>query len=190
MSDTYLTLTQFEDFMQSLTMSMLGWDGNDPTRDVRIGWQQGGAPAPSITDNMVYLECYEVDSPINRQREITNTYVISPDEFNQATSYTIVMQANFVLYGDDCYENAQRIRDQIFYPDNKLTLAKSNLYLVHDIAAPKRVPEFFMDQWWKRCDLSMSFNELVIRNVTVPVIESMEVVVKDSDNNEIADINI
>jgi hypothetical protein len=190
MADTYLTLEQFENFMRSLTMTMLDWDESNSSRDVRIGWQTEGAPAAGIEQNIIYLECFEIDNPYNRLREETLTYIESPEMFNMETSYTIVMQTNFILYGSDSFENAQRIRDQIFYPDNRLILSKSNLYPIHDIATPRRIPEFFNGQWWKRVDVSIFFNELVIRELEVPVIKSVEVFVDDSENSLIADINI
>lgn len=187
MADTFLSLKDFEDLMRTLTMTMLGWDETDPTKDVRIAWQEEGAPAADIDDNIVYLECSEIDNFYNREREETITNIVSPDEIDLETSYTIVMQVNFVLYGSDSFENAQRIRDQIFYPDNRLVLSQNNLYPIHDIAAPRRIPEFFNGRWWKRVDMSISFNELVVRHISVPVIESVEVTVNDSDGEVIED---
>jgi len=185
MSDLYLSLEQFEDLIQSLTMTMLGWDGSDPKKDVRIGWPEEGAPAADITENIVYLECFEVDSSYNREREETYTDMVSPNELDLATSYTKEMQVNFALYGPDSSENADIIRDQIFYQENRIILAQNNLYPVHNVAAPKRIPEFFSGRWWKRVDMSISFNELVVRHIAVPKVESVEVTINDSDVGEI-----
>ena len=62
--------------------------------------------------------------------------------------------------------------------------------MVPDIPAPNRRPEKFMSQWWERVDMEVLFNELVIKEIIVPSVETIEVVVSDSDNNQIADINI
>jgi hypothetical protein len=190
MTEINKTLSEFENFIQTLIVSLLGWDITDPvkTNDVRIAWEEGGQPAASITDNVVYVECFEVDTPYNRLREETDTWEISPDEFTKETSYTRQMQVNLILYGSDSFDNAQTIRDNIFYPNNQLTLQQNHIYLVHDIPSPKRVPEYFQSLWWKRVDMSLRFNELVVRSISVPAITSIEVGIYDDNGNLIADI--
>jgi hypothetical protein len=190
MTEINKTLSEFETFIQSLVVSLLGWNLTTPdkTNDVRIAWEEGGQPAASITDNVVYVECFEVDTPYNRLREETDTWEISPDEFTKETSYTRQMQVNLILYGSDSFDNAQTIRDNIFYPDHQLTLQQNHIYLVHDIPSPKRVPEYFQSLWWKRVDMSLRFNELVVRSISVPAITSIEVGIYDDNGNLIADI--
>jgi hypothetical protein len=190
MTEINKTLSEFENFIQTLIVSLLGWDITDPvkTNDVRIAWEEGGQPAASITDNVVYVECFEVDTHYNRLREETDTWEISPDEFTKETSYTRQMQVNLILYGSDSFDNAQTIRDNIFYPDHQLTLQQNHIYLVHDIPSPKRVPEYFQSLWWKRVDMSLRFNELVVRSISVPAITSIEVGIYDDNGNLIADI--
>ena len=190
MAEINKTLTEFENFIQVLIVSLLGWDITNPvkTNDVRIAWEEGGQPAASITDNVVYIECFEVDTPYNRAREEIDIWEISPDEFTKETSYTRQMQVNLILYGPDSFDNAQTIRDNIFYPDNQLTLQQNHIYLVHDISSPKRVPEYFQGLWWKRIDMSLRFNELVVKSISVPAITSIEVGIYDDNGNLIADI--
>lgn len=186
MAEINLTLTQFETLMQSLIVSMLGWDLTNPvkTNNVRIAWIEDGQPAASISDNVVYVECFEVDTDYNREREEVDTWEISPDEFTKETSYTRQMQVNLTLYGSDSFENAQTIRDQIFYPDNKLILDKNHIYLVHDIPSPKRAPEYFQGQWWKRVDMGIRFNELVVRSISVPAITGIGIAIYEGDKGD------
>ena len=190
MTEINKTLSEFETFIQSLVVSLLGWNLTTPdkTNDVRIAWEEGGQPAASITDNVVYVECFEVDTPYNRLREETDTWEISPDEFTKETSYTRQMQVNLILYGPDSFDNAQTIRDNIFYPDHQLTLQQNHIYLVHDIPSPKRVPEYFQGLWWKRVDMSLRFNELVIKSISVPAIISAEINVYDDNGLLIEEI--
>jgi hypothetical protein len=190
MAEINKTLTEFENFIQTLIVSLLSWDITNPvkTNDVRIAWEEEGQPAASITDNVVYIECFEVDTPYNRAREEIDIWEISPDEFTKETSYTRQMQVNLILYGPDSFDNAQTIRDNIFYPDNQLTLQQNHIYLVHDISSPKRVPEYFQGLWWKRIDMSLRFNELVVKSISVPAITSIEVGIYDDNGNLIADI--
>lgn len=190
MADINKTLLEFETFIQSLIVSLLGWDLTTPdkTNDVRIAWEEGGQPAANITDNVVYVECFEVDSDYNRLRNESDIYESSPDEFTKETQYTRQMQVNLILYGSDSFDNAQTIRDNIFYPNNQLTLQQNHIYLVHDIPAPKRVPEYFQGLWWKRVDMSMRFNELVIKSISVPAITSIKVDIYDDNGNLINEI--
>lgn len=187
------TIVEFENLMQSLIVSMLGWDLTIPSKvnDVRISWITGGAPAFSITDNKVFIRCYEEDHPYNKLREEELEDVISPPEFNMATGYTRIMRADFVLYGTESFENAQRIRDRIFYPDYKLTLAKEDVYLIPEIVSPKRLFEQYEGRWWERTDMSLRFNELIVKNVTVQKIDSMEVtILSGEDGSVIEEVNI
>jgi gamma-glutamylcyclotransferase (GGCT)/AIG2-like uncharacterized protein YtfP len=170
MTEINKTLAEFETFMQSLIVSLLG------------------QPAANITDNVVYVECFEVDTPYNRLREEIDTWEISPDEFTKETNYTRQMQVNLILYGSDSFDNAQTIRDNIFYPDHQLTLQQNHIYLVHDIPSPKRVPEYFQGLWWKRVDMSLRFNELVIKSISVPAIISANINVYDDNGNLITEI--
>ena len=190
MTEINKTLSEFETFMQSLVVSLLGWDITNPvkTNDVRIAWEEGGQPAANITDNVVYVECFEVDTPYNRLREEIDTWEISPDEFTKETNYTRQMQVNLILYSSDSFDNAQTIRDNIFYPDHQLTLQQNHIYLVHDIPSPKRVPEYFQGLWWKRVDMSLRFNELVIKSISVPAIISANINVYDDNGNLITEI--
>ncbi len=190
MAEIYLTLTEFEDIFQALTVEMLGWD-ESKINDVRISWPQEGMPALQIEEDVVFLQCMEIDSSYNRQRDVEETYQVSPAEFIRETGYTRVMQVNMILYGPNSYENAQRIRDQIFYPEHKLTLAKQNLYLIPDIVAPRKVPEIWEGRWWKRADISLIFNELVVKSISVPAIDSAEIKIYESNaGSQIAEINL
>lgn len=180
-----LTLTQIEDLFQGLFVSILGWDQTSPSKvnDVRISWPEEGMPAFLITDDVVFIQCMEIDDPYNRQRE--NEDVLSgsaPLDFDRTVSYTRVWQIMAVLYGPDSFKNSQDLRDKIFYEDNQLTLKRNYLYLVHDIVAPRRVPEYFQGKWWKRVDMSFVFYESVVRDTTVPVVDSVEVTMFDGDN--------
>jgi len=188
-----LTLTQIEDIFQGLFVSILGWDITSPSKvnDVRISWPEEGMPAFLITDDVVFVQCLEVDEPYNRQREVEDTWTLTtPELFGRTIGYTRAWQVNVILYGPDSYQNSQELRDKIFYPEHQNTLQKSYLYLVPDVAAPKRVPEYFQGRWWKRVDMSFVLYESVVRSTTVPAIDSISVTIYEGDEgNKIAEIN-
>lgn len=176
-ADTALTLKQFEDLFQALTCTLLGIDVSAHPDYVRISWPTGGAPAWLITDDIVFLQVTEIDNPYNRQREVKfDPY----DTLNadQVTNFTRVMQVAWTLYGPNSFDHSQTIRDTIFYQTNHDTLAVQNIFLIPDIYATRRIPELFQGQWWERTDLSMKFNELIIRNLAVPYIQSADITVQ------------
>ena len=188
MADTILTLNELGELFYDLIVAMIG---GSPAIDVRRSWPAGGAPAWGITDDVIFFNESEDDNPINRQRDVVVSNRGSPytDDLNQASAYTRYLRVGFVFYGPNSLGNSQVVRDFMFYQTHRETLAKNNIYLIPDTVAPKRAPEIFQGQWWERVDMSMNFNELVIRNLTIPAITSAEVIVYDEDG-QVADVTI
>jgi hypothetical protein len=171
---------------QNLTLAMLGAVGD--YSKVRIGWPTSGQPAWKIDEDIVFLRIAEVDHPINRLRDL----IIEDrddDYINQAWGYTRVIGVTWVVYGPASYDNANMVRDKIFFQTFHDLLAADYLYLVPDVPAPRRVPELFQGQWWERSDLHMQFNTKAIRNETIRWIRSTEIIVIDK-TGEVARIDI
>lgn len=173
--ETYLTIVQFEDLIQSTTVKTLGWDLIIPSKaeDVRINWPTEGAPAAQITQDIIYLRCIEVESPINKQREIFHQDS-SPDLIERI-GYSRTMEVSFICYGPYSYDNAEFLRAAFFYQEIHDLLAAQSVYIIPDIAEPRRVPELFESRWWERTDIQMRFNVLVVRERTVPYIELIDI---------------
>lgn len=192
-ADIFLTEEQLDDAFTDITMRMLGYNPADygtdehpsATSPVRTAWPADGAPAWGITEDIAFLRVYEVDSAYNRQREV-KYLPYDNDKQVQETTYTRVVQVDFVLYGPNAFDNAAALRDKVYYQDFHDILALQNLYLVTDIAAPRKAPENHNGQWWRRVDLSMQFNELVARNVLEPYIHSAEITVYGDNNGSIS----
>ena len=188
MAEQYHTLIEFENIFPRLINTILSWDYKD--KKVRVAFVTGGAPSWAVEDNLVFLHALEMDDLYNRQREVVEEYEVSPDDFASETSYTKVRQLNFNLYGPNSSENADTIKDGLFYPSNKLVLDKEKVYLIHDITAPRRVPEYWEGLWYERVDMSVLFNELVIRSINVPRIVSVDVSIYEGEGGtKIAEIN-
>jgi len=149
---------------------------SDAASTIRISWQSQGQPAWKITDDVSIISVTEKDSEYNKPREIVRTEK-DDDNANFAMSKTRVLTVSWTFYGPNAYDNAQLISDYIFMDAHRSTLAENNIYLIPDITSPVRVPELFQTQWWERTDLKMNFNELIIRNVTVPYLKSSEITV-------------
>ena len=188
-----LKLKDIEDIFQALTVTILGAGS-----DVRISWPTEGAPRFKITDDVAFIRIVELDNQYNRLREIKDIpnmigspLEVDPDNVIQQTSYTRVISVNWILYGPNSFDNAQAIRDNLFYEyPTRGTLANQNIYMIHDIVSPRRVPELLSDEWWERVDMEVAFNELVIKETLVSTVRSAEVTVNNFDGSEIADINI
>ncbi|SFU71103.1 phage neck terminator protein [Alicyclobacillus macrosporangiidus] len=171
MADTVLTVQQIEDIFQTWTSQALGV--TDPGA-VRIGWPMDGAPAWHITDDVCFVLVTYVDNPITRQIERSYS-PLDPDNANMAHSYIDSVRVSWTLYGPNAFERADIIRAALFQPSTTDTLAANNLGLVTDVPMPIRVPELFNGQWWSRATLYADFNQLVIRQTSVPYITGSDV---------------
>jgi len=180
MADTILTLAQLNVLFQTITMQMLGLSMvPGPALDassykVRIAWPQKGSPAWKITEDVIFLQCFEIDNPYNRQREDVITQTDTENNLSE-TGFTIVNSINWEVYGPNSYDNIRIIKNKIFLQEYHDILARSNVYLIPDVPTPRRMPEKFEEQWWERQDLTMLFNELVIIQTTGKSIASAEI---------------
>ena len=189
----YLTLTEFEDLMQSVFCSILGWESDELKNNVRISWPEEGQPTWEISDDLIFLRCYEINDSINKEREHTDEYQVSPDEFARDTKYSVVMAVDVILYGPNSFENARNIRDGIFSEDIKLILKQNDIYLKpkEDQITPKRADEYFEGRWWRRTDIGFRFNEKMVVSTTIPAIDSVNIGIYEGDEgSKIADVNV
>jgi hypothetical protein len=189
----YLTLTEFEDLMQSIFCSILEWESEELKNNVRISWPEEGQPAWEITEDLVFLRCYEINDSINKEREHTDEYQVSPDEFARDTKYSIVMAVDVILYGPNSFENARNIRDGIFSENIKLILKQNDIYLKpkEDQITPKRADEYFEGRWWRRTDIGFRFNEKMVVSTTIPAIDSVNIgIYEGEEGSKIAEVNV
>ena len=191
MSEIYLSLKNIEDLFQKLIVSMLGWDVSNPIlkNNVKIAWAT--RPAWNPSDNIVFLKVVESDSMYNKEREVVNESIESPQEFVQKTSYTRQIQVTLTVYGPNSFENMQIIRDSMFYQTFRNVLSKNKIYLIPDIPSPVRAPELYNDQWWERVDMTLKFNELIVRETSVVPVESVDIIIYEgNEGKEIEEINV
>ena len=203
MANIILSISELNLLFQSLTLSILGYDNiaisawnhylaliaahtwnplsdpipTNPYYFVRIEWPTEGAPAWKITEDIAFVRCVEVDNPYNRQRDY-NLTERDADNVNEQRQYTRIMEASWVFYGPNSYDNSQIVKDALFYQINHDILTLSNLHLIPDFASARRVPELFEGNWWERVDISMRFNEFIQRESTIPYIENAEITIE------------
>jgi hypothetical protein len=161
---------------------------SNPYYLIRVAWQN----APSISDPMVdigYVRVTEFDNQYNKKRDIKVTDKIDDILVNLQMRYTRCLQIDLSFYGPNAFDHAQKVRDYVFYPDADLTLAKQNLYLIPTVAHIRRLPETFNKQWWERSDMTIQFNNLVIRNFSVPFFVAASIIIMN-ESGTIANIDI
>ncbi|KKQ88298.1 MAG: hypothetical protein UT13_C0002G0007 [Candidatus Pacebacteria bacterium GW2011_GWF2_38_9] len=176
------TKDQLENIFWSITTKILGFNPENSLHQdkVRISWPTDGQPAFEIGKDYAYLKVVEVDSPINRLRNVTFTQQ-DVNNATQKSEYTRVIQVMWTFYGPSSYDRADLVKHSIFLDEYKSLFNANNLYLITDVASPMRIPEQFQGQWWERCDFTASFNEYVKRENTVPYIQSADITIK-TDN--------
>lgn len=178
MADTILTFNQAEDFFQGFTLELLGIAPNGPNIDkrVRIGWPTKGAPSWKINEDIAFLLIGYDNDPITQQQETTY-------QNNDATSlktelsYTRVIRVQWVFYGPNSSDDADKLRSGLYRSETKERLGVSNLAAIFDSNAPMRSPELYNGQWWERSTYYARFNEKVIRRSTIQIIESADVTI-------------
>jgi len=171
------TVVEFEDIMQPLIVSILGWSLTP--NNVRIGWQTEGAPAFKITDNMIFLTASPIDNRINREHNIL-LEESSPDLL-MTKGYTRIMELSVVAYGSNALLNLDKIIFGMFSDSVRASLKQNDIYLVPDVAAPRRLPELFQAQWWERADMKLQFSELLTDETNINVVRSVHVEVQNKD---------
>lgn len=159
--------------------------GINPYNFARISWPTGGAPAWGITEDIVFIQIVEVPNLYSEQLN-TKYLPLDNDNVNQQTSFTRVLEVNWVFYGPNSYDYASSVRPQIGYQLFHDILARQGVYLIPGHYTPKRIPELFEGQWWDRSDVTMPFNVLTVRNLEVPYIIETDITVigSNSPNSE------
>ena len=186
MSDTQLTTDELNKLFQDLTILLLGLGtpsgADDPLyQKVRISWPTEGQPAWDVADDVVFLRCFEIDDPYNRQRHAKITAIDGDSQnLNQATTYTRVINVTWIVYGPSSHENVNAIRDHILDQLNLDVLALNNLHILPFMKAPVRVPELYNGLWYEREDFSIMFNEKTVINLVIPAITSAEITLSDN----------
>lgn len=173
MADTILTLVQLENLFHDLAMSILG-----VTQDkIRIAYEPVGMPTWKRTEDITFISVMNIDDPYNQQRDIEYKH---KDSLNATANigYTRAHMINFVLYGPNSFDNADKLKNGLFLPSSKTTMNALNVRLRVDVPTPQRAPELFNGQWWERSDFFIVVYEAVNRQSVVPYIQTLNIQTK------------
>lgn len=171
-----LTLAQLKTIFHDVTVDITALD---PKRGVRNTYQREGQPAWQITENVVFVEIRPIDNQYDKLRDITwgEQAPVTGQEIvsDYSTSYTRVMQVDWICYGPDSFDLADKIRFGILSQASLATLADSEIAPLTEIPAPRRAPEVYDGRWWERSDVRAYFNVLTTRTETVPYLDSANI---------------
>lgn len=109
---------------------------------------------------------------------------LSPDQMQNAvgrllvreTATTRTMQLKLNAYGPACYESLMQIRFDLLH--GRFNLRTNKIYIVPGKDAIQYAPELFQGRWWKRADLTLVFNVLMVLDTTVNIVEQVNVTIK------------
>ena len=145
---------------------------------VRVGWQTEGQPFNTTSENTCYLMFTPDNDPYSQVRD---SVLAANDDVSVGSSigYTQVWKMHATLYGPECQARAALLVSCIaggpgldWVHD---ALAAQNIYAVAEWGVPQYVPEERDGQWWRRCDVDLKFNELVIGTLTAPTVAGLSV---------------
>lgn len=189
LTSTVLTPDALLAFFQTLTAQMLGLNPQSDTDPayaaVRLDWPTGGQPGWGIGENIAFLQAREEDADYSKIRDVKRSANDAVSLLSTWT-YTRVWRVSWVFYGPTSFDQARLVNDSVLLDWVGDTLAAARLYYV-DCGRPRYAPELFSGQWWKRTDLSATFNEAVTATIIDPTIASAELLVYSGEGLE-ADI--
>lgn len=92
------------------------------------------------------------------------------------TSTTRTIQLRLNAYGPGCYEALVKLRFELLR--GRDNLKNNDIYFIPGADAIQHAPELFQGRWWKRADLNLYFNCLMVFDTTINIIEQVDVAVK------------
>lgn len=115
---------------------------------------------------------------------------MSPEQMGENTQRLLVLltattrtfQVRLNAYGPACYEALMKIRFELLR--GRFNLRTNKIYIVPGKDAIQYAPELFQGRWWKRANLILTFNVLMVIDSTVEVIEEVNVTVKANESGD------
>lgn len=195
-------IAEFESLMWTELMGILGYDTNLTPPPIRRSWPTDGGPDWNISDDVIFMQVTEQPEEIMQPvdtliKEYSQNIVcpapaelysgMRPEEMQEDTGRLLVrytattrtMQLRLNAYGPACYESLMKIRFDLLH--GRFNLRTNKIYIVPGKDAIQYAPELFQGRWWKRADLTLIFNVLMILDTTINIIEEVNVTVKANE---------
>lgn len=142
---------------------------------VRQVWQTQGAPAFTITDDVVFVRCVETENDYNTIRDETVTGNVDGTG-TRTRVYSRLWNVFFRARGPNSFDQIRLIKSMLLEDFPHDTLAAIKLFMVPVTSTPIRAPELFEGQWWEQVDYNADFFEEVTETFTISTIDSVEVI--------------
>lgn len=171
------TIAEFESLLWSELMDILGHDLKKMPPPVRRSWPTDGAPDWKIDDDIVFMQVTEAAEDI--MQPIDERWLNVGRDFLRESAMTRTMQLRLNAYGPACYESLLKARLEIMR--GRANLQKQKIYIIPGTDSVHYAPELFQGRWWKRADLTLFFNVLIVIDAPVNAIESVDITVKANE---------
>ena len=171
------SMAELEALFWAELMDVLGYDTSATPPPVRRSWPTDGAPDWRITDNVVFMQFSEVGD--GYMQAIDSVLEEEGRDFVLRRASTRTLQLKLIAYGPSCYESLLAVRMAL--AGGRPKLRKQKIYPVSGADSVQYVPELFQGRWWKRADLSMTFNCLMVFSTSVNAIEQVDVTIKANE---------
>lgn len=140
---------------------------------VRVQFQRDGTLGFKIDDNVLIMTMNEARDSFSEQRNIN--YEDRGEDVYRIHQGTRVWEVTLVAYGPLAYEWLDVIRSRSHDISIKSMLSVHDVYIVPNFPNIVRAPELTGGQWWNRCDMRLTFNELYIYEENVGRIDKVTV---------------
>ena len=170
-------IAEFEFLLWSELMDILGHDLKKMPPPVRRSWPTDGAPDWKIDDDIVFMQVTEAAEDI--MQPIDERWLNVGRDFLRESAMTRTMQLRLNAYGPACYESLLKVRLEIMR--GRAHLQKQKIYIIPGTDSVHYAPELFQGRWWKRADLTLFFNVLIVIDAPVNAIESVDITVKANE---------
>jgi len=171
------SMAELETLFWTELMDILGYDTSVTPPPVRRSWPTDGAPDWRITDNCVFMQLSEAGD--GYMQDIDSVLEEAGRDLVLHRASTRTLQLKLIAYGPSCYESLLAVRMAL--AGGRPSLRKQKIYPVGGADSVQYVPELFQGRWWKRADLSMTFNCLMVFSTSVNAIEQVEVTIKANE---------
>ncbi len=171
------SIAELEAIFWAELMDILGHDTSVTPPPVRRSWPTDGAPDWRITDNVVFMQLSEAGDAY--MQDVDSVLEEAGRDLVLRRASTRTLQLKLIAYGPACYESLLDVRMALV--GGRPKLRKQKIYPVGGADSVQYVPELFQGRWWKRADLSMTFNCLMVFSTSVNAIEQVDVTIKANE---------
>lgn len=159
MAESVLTFEQVEDIIMEAARQTLGIPDDNSVVRLAYGARSptGSAPKHNTRKSAVYITVSPTDDGYGQQHHISYDSAEGAEMLTEVDEYTEEYAVSFSCYGTDAYENARKLRDNLYSENSRKYFRQYKLYF--KVGSPQLVPtrELVDTVWVKRCDFTAVF---------------------------------